>query len=304
MTTHTEIPYGGWSRTHHLSNGLIELIATAEVGPRLIRLGFVGGPNLFAEFPAHMGQTGGAAWRIYGGHRLWHAPEALPRTYAPDNSPITAESLPGGLRLIQAVEASTGIQKEMDIFMAADAAEVRVVHRLRNHNQWGVELAPWALSVMAPGGTAVIPLPPRGSHADNLLPNTHLNLWAYTNMADPRWTWGEDVVLLRQDRAATRPQKLGLACSPGWAAYANHGQLFVVRFAHQPHALYPDGGSSAEFFTDAEMLEVETLGPLGQLAPGAAVEHTETWALFADVPAIQTMADVAAHVRPLVERVS
>jgi hypothetical protein len=28
------------------------------------------------------------------------------------------------------------------------------------------------------------------------------------------------------------------------------------------------------------MLELETLGPLGRIAPGAAVEHVERWYLF------------------------
>ena len=29
------------------------------------------------------GKTGGSEWHIYGGHRLWHAPEVMPRTYYP-----------------------------------------------------------------------------------------------------------------------------------------------------------------------------------------------------------------------------
>ena len=58
---------------------------------------------------------------------------------------------------------------------------VRVTHRLHNRGLWPVTLAPWALSAMAPGGTAILPLPPRGSHADNLLPVSHLVSWAYTD---------------------------------------------------------------------------------------------------------------------------
>ena len=286
-------PYAGWERAYHWNNGHIELVATAEVGPRIIRFALVGQANQFAEYPAHLGQRGGDQWRIVGGHRLWHAPEQKPRTYAPDNDPITAEPLPaGGWRLTQPTEPSTGIQKELDIYMAEAAPTVRIVHRLRNHGAWPVVLAPWALSVMAPGGTAVLPLPPRGSHTDHLLPNTNLVLWPYTNMADPRWTWGEEVVLLRQEPGATRPQKIGTACTRGWLAYANHGQLFVKQFTHQPEAIYPDMGCSAELFTDGDMLEVETLGPLATLEPGTAVEHTETWHLLANIPPIHTPADV------------
>jgi hypothetical protein len=42
---------------------------------------------------------------------------------------------------------------------------------------------------------------------------------------------------------------------------------------------YPDFGCSVEIFTNAAMLEVETLGPLTTLEPGSAVEHIEQWSL-------------------------
>jgi hypothetical protein len=36
-------------------------------------------------------------------------------------------------------------------------------------------------------------------------------------------------------------------------------------------------------FTNGEVLELETLGPLTRLEPGAAVEHTERWSLHRNV---------------------
>jgi hypothetical protein len=47
------------------------------------------------------------------------------------------------------------------------------------------------------------------------------------------------------------------------------------------------------------MLEVETLGPLTRLEPGATAEHRETWRLFRDVPPPSSDADVDAHIAPL-----
>ena len=44
--------YAGWKNCVRLSNGEIELVVTTDVGPRVIRLGFVGGQNLFKEFKA------------------------------------------------------------------------------------------------------------------------------------------------------------------------------------------------------------------------------------------------------------
>jgi hypothetical protein len=220
-----KVTYEGWPNCYRLANGQSELIVTTDVGPRLIHFGFVDGCNEFATVADHLGQSDGPDWRIYGGHRLWHAPEAQPRTYYPDNIPVKIDSHGGFTRLIQPVETTTGLQKEMDITLADNRAEVTVTHRLRNHNMWPVALAPWALSVMAPGGTAVLPLPPRGSHGENLLPSTRLNLWAYTDMSDPRWVWGEKYILLRQEPGNARPQKVGGMVTEGWLAYVHDGRL-------------------------------------------------------------------------------
>jgi hypothetical protein len=50
-----------------------------------------------------------------------------------------------------------------------------------------------------------------------------------------------------------------------------------------PGASYPDFGCNAEFFTNARMLELETLSPLTTLAPGATLRHEEHWYLYRGV---------------------
>jgi hypothetical protein len=132
---------------------------------------------------------------------------------------------------------------------------------------------------MAPGGRAIFPQEPFRPHPDALLPARALVIWPYTNMADPRFRWGERFIQLRQDPTASSLQKFGLMNTRGWGAYELHGQLFLKRFAFDPHATYADFGCNTECFTNAEMLEVESLGPLTRLAPGASVEHVEHWVL-------------------------
>ncbi|MCL4247272.1 MAG: hypothetical protein KJ065_03880 [Anaerolineae bacterium] len=288
-----QIPYGGWSRCYQLSNGRIEIVITGEVGPRLIRFGFVDGVNEFYEDTSAMGKTGGDDWRLYGGHRFWHAPEAVPRTYLPDNSPVSVEQASGFVRVTQPVESS-GMGKEIDIYMDANGAHVRLVHRLKNTSMWPVECAPWALSVVAAGGVAMFPLPPRGSHPAALLPANKLVMWPYTNMADPRWTWGERFIMLRQSDGV--PQKVGCDVRDGWAAYARNGHLFVKLFGYQAGAAYPDLGCNFETFTNANMLEVESLGPLQTIEPGGSIEYREDWCLFDGVPMPSNDSDIDAHV--------
>ena len=52
-----KIAYQGWNNCIRLSNGIIELVITADVGPRVIRFGFIGAQNEFDE--DWLGVTGG-----------------------------------------------------------------------------------------------------------------------------------------------------------------------------------------------------------------------------------------------------
>ena len=47
--------------------------------------------------------------------------------------------------------------------------------------------------------------------------------------------------------------------------------------------LYPDLGSNFEAFTNAEFLELETIGPLKKLSPRATIVHDEVWVVFSGV---------------------
>ncbi|MDZ4860124.1 MAG: hypothetical protein SGI88_14190 [Candidatus Hydrogenedentes bacterium] len=296
--------YGGWPNCIVLSNGTVEAIVITDVGPRIMRYGFIGGQNLLNEYPDMLGKTGGEDWRIYGGHRLWHAPEAKPRTYAPDNSPVKHEWDGVTLRVTQDTEKSTGIQKQMEIALDSGSSKITILHRLTNHNEWDVKLAPWALTVMAKEGRAIYPQEPYIAHDDYLLPARPLVLWHYTDMQDPRWTWGTKYIQLRQDPASATSQKAGFKNARGWAAYTLKGDVFIKRFTHDEDGEYVDFGCSTETFTNADMLEIETLGPLSKIgSAGGTVEHVEEWFLFkAEVGG--TDAQIDATLIPLLEQIS
>jgi hypothetical protein len=272
-----KINYAGWPNCIQISNGQIELVATTDVGPRIIRWAFVGGKNLFKENPDHVGKTSGDKWRSYGGHRFWHAPEIMPRTYAPDNSPIEHTWDGRTLKLIQPVEASTGLQKEIEVTLDPKENRATVLHRLINKNPWAIEAAPWALTVMGGPGRAIFPQEP---FVKQLLPVRPLVLWGYTDMRDPRWIWGTKYIQAKCDPAAKTPQKIGMMNTQGWAAYCRGEEVFIKRFGFDANAVYPDYNCNTECYTNGDMLEAESLGPLGKLESGGKVEHVENWFLF------------------------
>ena len=293
------VDYHGWANSVRLANDDVELIVTQDVGPRIVRFAFIDGPNLFGEMSDQQGGSGEDEWMLRGGHRLWIAPEEKPKTYELDNTPVDVEEIPGGVRTCQPAGPLTNVVKTMEITLAACANEARIVHRLSNAGNSVVRLAPWALTVMAAEGMAVIPLPPKIPHTDRLTHNQEWSLWGYTDLGDPRWTIGRRFLLFRQD-PALGPNKLGMAQREGWAGYLLGSQLFIKRFKRCDGSPYPDGGVNFETFANEDFLEVETLGPLTDLAPGDSVTHEEHWALYGDIPACESEDDIAAHVAPLV----
>jgi hypothetical protein len=271
--------YCGWRESYWLCNGDVELVVPSEIGPRILRYGFVGGQNVFHNFPHALGKSGEPQWQNRGGHRLWVAPEHPSISKALDNGPVEVTGSDLRLLVRQPVEPESGMAKEIEIIMAPKGTGVTVHHRITNRNAWPVRFAPWALSVMRPGGTGITGFPPRFRHDLRLLPTNPLVMWGYTDFSDPRWRFTRRFLMLRQDSGASFPQKAGLFAEQAWAAYAVNGDLFFKRSRATLEQEYPDYGCSVEMFTNQNMLEVETLGPLSAVQPGAAVVHTEAWSL-------------------------
>src|SRR5262249_24251920 len=148
---------------------------------------------------------------IRGGHRLWIAPEDLTRTYAPDNAAVKhREIAPGRHRFTPPADKQYRVQRELDVRLAASGSKVTLTHRLTNLGPEEVELAVWGLSVMAPGGLEIIPLPPKKPHPGHpknaelprdFAPNQRLALWPFFDFKDPRWNFGSRYITLRQDRS-------------------------------------------------------------------------------------------------------
>jgi len=275
--------YKGWPNCYRVSNGEIELIVTGDVGPRVIRFGFVGGQNLFKEFPEQLGRSGEEKFQLRGGDRVWKAPEDPVATWAPDNVPVAIQVTPTGLVAREPIEPLTNLQKEIEVSMDPSGTGVTVSHRITNHSLFTLEFAPWALTMMAQGGTAVTGFPPRGRHPINLEATNPLVMWAYTDLSDPRWKFNKKYMMLRQDPRNSEAQKLGLFNPDTWAAYILNNEAFVKRASSDPTKTYPDFGCSFETFTNNDFLEMETLGPLTKVLPGHTVEHVEHWGLFRNV---------------------
>jgi hypothetical protein len=302
MVTIEKTGFHGWANSWRVSNGVVELVVTGDIGPRVMRYGFAGGQNFLKQFVGQLGKTGEADWQPRGGHRVWIAPEDPVNTYAPDNAPVAIDVQGGVIVCTGPVEALTGMEKKITVRMAASGTAVELIHQIRNAGGEPCHLAPWILTMMAQGGTGIHGFPPRGTHPEMLAPTNPLVMWAFTHLDDPRWRLSRKYLALRQDPDNSNPQKLGSYNRHTWGAYLLHGELFVKRCETvAAPAAHPDLGCTFEMFTNADFLELETLGPMTTLAPGASVSHTERWTAHRNVK-VSTLTDdeLDAVVLPLV----
>ena len=271
------VPFAGFSRALAIESGPVTAIATLEVGPRILFLGETGGQNMLRVPDREGGRLDDGAYHGYGGHRLWTAPEDRVETYAPENAP-PVYSEEAGAHVFQIPANEFDIAKRMAV--APDGAGgFRLRHTIRNEGDRVQRLAPWGITVMAPGGECVFPQAEFVAHTDRLLPVRPLVLWGYARMADPRFTWGDHVVRVRHD-AGRGPLKIGALVEQGIAVYANGGHTFVKRFSAAMAGDYPDMGCNFETFTREDMLEVESLAPLVTMAKGEEATLDETWYLL------------------------
>jgi hypothetical protein len=278
-----KIEYRGWKDCWRITNGDVELIVTGDVGPRIIRYGFIGGQNLFKEYPEQLGKFGEREFQLRGGDRVWKAPEDPIATWAPDNVPVEVTATAAGLVARAPVEPMTQLQKEIEVSMAPSGSQVTVSHRIWNRSLFTLEFSPWALTMMAQGGIAITAFPPRGKHPINLEATNPLVMWAYTDLSDKRLSFTKKYLALRQDPANASAQKVGLFNTDTWAAYLLNGEMFIKRAKAESGKVYPDFGCSFETFTNNDFLELETLGPLAKVPPGGRVEQVEHWALYRPV---------------------
>lgn len=222
-------------------------------------------------------------FRFVGGHRLWHSPEALPRTYIPD-TPVMVTELSEGVILESQTEAGTGIRKRIEIRLVPDKPSVTLTHTLINDGLWAMELAPWAITQFRLGGTVILPMPIGNVDEAGLLPNRQLSLWPYASVNDPRLKLGDEYILFKAD--SLPPFKLGYFNPHGWMAYWVDDVLFKKTFNAKVNVVYPDNNSNTEVYCNEDFVELESLAPIIQLAPGTLVEHTETWEVSNNLPVI------------------
>lgn len=285
------VRYGGFGRCLRIENGDCELIVTLAIGPRIIRFAKKGGKNFFFEdkkcackeqgpdFDAFYGE--GSYWRIWGGHRIWFSPESKPESYYPDNGRVKwAREEDGTYVFTPKEQKENGVAYTLKVKMADSGCRVRVGMQIKNIGKTPKTYGVWSITVMNKKGMCAIPTPTEDTV---LLHNRSFSLWPYAKLGDARFYMGDRFITLRQNPKADGPFKIGLKNDSGVGGYFLNGDLFVKKAVYEADMPYPDNGCNYETYTNPHFLELETLGPLCERAPGEVVEHTEDWSILTDV---------------------
>ena len=262
-----------------ITNGTASLVVAKDFGPRILSYSIGDGPNILGLHPEAAVTTDMGEWKPYGGHRLWMAPENMPLSYAPDSEPVRIEEHGEfSLSVTGDIDAAK-VEKRITISMDGSGSGVTIEHRLTNHGE-PRELSAWALTIMAPGGEAVVPNEPFAPYSgETLLPVRSMAVWSYTDFTDPRWTFTKDELRLRVDESLGHQQKIGLLNKQGWAGYRLGNLFFRKSFEFVEGVTYPDMNSNTEIYTAGSFVEVESLSPLKRLESGESITYTERWEL-------------------------
>jgi hypothetical protein len=253
----------------------VEALATA--GPRIVRLGRAGSnENILAETPDDGWDTPFGRYELFGGHRLWYAPEDPERGAVPDVDGLVLEVGSESLRLTGRVEAPTGLVRTIALEVVSGGNALSVCHELCNTGDSPMELAPWSITQLPLGGTVILPQPAiRIGH--DVRPNRNLVLWPYTSWADERLGLRDGAVVI--DAVSGADLKVGYFNDAGWVAYVRGDTAFVRRFEPAIGKSHPDLGCNVETYSGPRYLELEVLGPLVTLAPGDSTLLVERWEL-------------------------
>lgn len=276
MTTEfSEMEYKDFGKCVCLENGRIKLIATTDVGPRIIFFGKCGGDNiLFEDTERNFYEInrGYGVWYAYGGHRIWTAPEEMPETYIPDNSPVSVTYCSDTL-ILKAPVTTFGKQFSLEVTMNDDDS-VTVVNKITNLSGKPSVFAPWSVTGLARGGTEYIPL---CSENKGFLPNRTMSLWSYSDIRDERFELNDNSAVLKQDPENKKPFKAGFNVTDGYVEYKNKGDTFRLSFDEYKEGEYPDFCCNFETYTNDLFLECELLGEMKSYEHGESAVIREKW---------------------------
>jgi hypothetical protein len=275
------VNYNGWRNSFILNNGVAEVIVVPSIG-RIMQFRLVGEEGVIWENQAMIGRKVNPKlqdWSNFGGDKSWPAPQSdwpkiTPRAWPPpvafDSLPLDAAEKEGILELTSPVDPHYGIRVIRRIQLSPDNPVMTITTRFEKIAGKPVKTSIWIITQCKDPVGVYVPLPAKSIFAEGYsrqsegLPS---NLKVSNRM-------------FSLTRGSETNEKIG--SDSGTLVWVGARQVLRINSPRIPNQEYPDKGSSAEVYTNADPLkyvELELLGPLKWLKPGDHMEQTSTYTL-------------------------
>ena len=277
-----KVNYHGWADSYALNNGEVEAVIVPVIG-RVMQFRFVGKDGVFFENHSLDGKTPDPVsvdWGNFGGDKSWPSPQAdwekvTKRSWPPpvafDSMPVQATVRGRAVELVSAIDPAYGIREQRRIELAQHGTIMTITTTYEKVRGDPVKVGVWVITQMSEPQRAFIVLPPKSQFA-----------MGYTKLMDvlPAELKVQDGLLsLTRDRK--NATKIGT--DGGSLLWMNEQYVLRIDSPRVDGSEYPDQGSSAEIYTNADPLayiELETLGPLSTMKVGDRIQRINTYTLL------------------------
>ena len=275
------VDYFGYTGCVLLENASTRVVLCQQAGARVLEYSLQGRNVIWLD-PQQRGwefREGVSTLDLCGG-RFDIGPEMLvPRRPALWLGPWRAELIgPRAARLTSAEDPATGVQLVREFKLDPSSSRLQCTQTIRNVSSTTRAWCHWSRTLAVGGGIAIVPLTPHSRFPKGYV------MYEDRSLINPR---PDDPNIRERDGflevvGPPKFRKLGMDSQAGWFAYAAPNDLlFVKRYPVFPQKLYGEvAGLTISIWYDAKIrCELEPIGPLEQLAPGAAAAFTEEWQL-------------------------
>lgn len=280
--------YHGWSDSLILTNSKVEVVIVPSIG-RVMQFRFAGqDEGAFWENRALDGRAvdpKSKDWGNFGGDKTWPAPQSewpkvTDRAWPP---PAAFDSMPTKAEVVGADSNDPGVLLESAIDPFFGIRTTRLIRLLPNESVMTIrttylkvegeprKVGIWTITQLRDPITVFAPIPRASKYKKG-----------YSKQSDAlplNLAVTDGLLSLRRD--TTKNSKIGTEASA--LLWMDEKQALKIESPRIAEAEYPDQGSSAEVYTNADPLpyvELELLGPLHFMKVGDQIEQTMTYTLF------------------------
>ncbi|MBX2863638.1 MAG: hypothetical protein KTR27_08785 [Leptolyngbyaceae cyanobacterium MAG.088] len=272
----------GWQNAWVLSNGNVEAVIVPEIG-RIMQFRFKQTAGSFWENAKLWGKPTNprsTQWLNFGGDKVWPAPQSdwpaitgrgWPPPIAFDAMPVEVQVTGNDLTLISPIDPNYGIRIYRTIHLDPQDAIMTVTSTYEKVEGLPQTVSVWTITQLQDPIAIYAPIPQPSIFEDGYIQLTR-SLPANLQISDD---------LLSLTRDPKESHKIGTDAST--LLWVGTEDMIRIDSTRLTHAEYPDGGSSAEIYTNWDgdaYVELEFLGPLELLEVGDHIQLTTTYTLM------------------------